>query len=109
MLEEGSDHVLRLVNLFFILVLLILELFNEVVDFFLLLVEDLVLLGVATLGVGRAALVTIAAEVVFDLLDVPLVGVDHLPHLGQLLLLLLDLRVVLLDAVHKPLSCFGER
>ena len=86
MFEEGGYHDLGFTDLLFVSVLLFVELGHEVIDFFLLLVEHLVLLHLFVLLGGTA---WIAIEVVVNFLDGAVVGVDHLPDLGVLLLQLL--------------------
>lgn len=88
-------------NLLLIGSLLFFELLHELVDLLLLLVEDLVFLGFS--------LVTLLlSQVLLDLLDVPLVGLYESPKFCHVLLPLLDLSVVLLDAVEETLTSFGE-
>ena len=78
-------------------------LLHELIDFLLFLVQNLVLLLLVT------RLTTLVVEVIINLLDTPVVLVDCLSHFGDLLVLLLDLSVLLLDAIHETLSSFRER
>jgi hypothetical protein len=52
---------------------------------------------------------TLVVKVIINLLDAPVVLVDCLSHFGDLLVLLLDLSVLLLDAIHETLSSLRER
>jgi hypothetical protein len=100
--EKSFYRLLCLLNLLAVLILLRLKLLHVLVDLLLLFVEDFVLLHVV------ATILLLVFQVVVDVLDVPLVCLDDFADVGQLLVLLLDLRVVLLDAVHQTLSRLGE-
>lgn len=103
-LEQGGDGLLGVSHLSLHSLLLLLVLLSELIDLFLLLVEDFVLLVVVVGG----TVLGLVAHVALDFLDVTVVGVDHLAQVADLLVLLLDLSVVLLDAVHETLSGLGE-
>lgn len=88
--------------LFEVTCLLLLIAFHVIVNLLLLFVEDFVLLHVL------AAILLLVLQVVVDVLDVSLICLDHSTHISNLFFLLLDLRVVLLDAIHKPLTRFWK-
>jgi len=100
--EKSLYGLLGFSDLLAVLVLLRLELLHVLVNLFLLFVEDLVLLHVI------ATVLLLVFQVVVDVFDVPLVCLDDLADVSQLLVLLLDLRVVLFDAIHQTLSRLGE-
>ncbi len=101
MLQQKSYGRLVVVDLALVLGLLFLEALHEVVDLALLLVEDFVLLSLTVLSAGVVATTTcfFLLKVLLNLLDVSLVGLDHLADVGNILLELLDLGIVLLDSV----------
>ena len=100
--QESFDGGLGLLDLLEVARLLFLVTLHVIVDFFLLFVEDFVLLHVL------AAVLLLVLQVIVDVLDVPLVSFDHPAHVSNLFLLLFDFCVVLLDAVHEPLASFWE-
>lgn len=108
-LQECCDGCLMLVYLAFISGLVFLELFHEFTDFPLLLIQDFVLLGLAILATSRCGTRLLLLQVLLDLFDVPLIGLNHLSDISDILFLLLDLGVVLLDAIEQALTCLGER
>ena len=105
MLEEGHNSLLcvrhvGLKNLFLLLVLL-----GKVVDLLLLLVKHFKLL----LAAHASTILRLVTQLILDVLDVTIVVVDHFSQVSNLLVLLLDLSIVLLNAVHKALSGLWER
>ena len=100
--KQSFDCLLGLFDLLVVALLLLLKLLHILVDLLLLLVEDLVLLEIF------AAVLLLVLQVVVDVLDVALVSLDHPAHIRDFFLLLLDLSVVLLDAVHQSLAGLGE-
>ena len=105
MLEESSDRLLVEVHLSIKLLLLTIIFLGELVDLLLLRVEDFKLL----LASHRAARgIRLVTQLVVDVSNVPVVVIDHFAHVGNVLLLLLDLTIVLLDAVHEALSSLRE-
>ena len=88
------------------LLLVRLILLGKLVDLFLLRVEHLELLLAAHSTVCTSWSITHFA---LDVLDVTVIRVDHLSQVTDFLVLLLDFRVVLLDAVHETLSSLWER
>ena len=108
-LKQKSDCCLMIVDLTLVLGLFLFETLHEIVDLTLLLVEDLVLLSLtvlssSTLTPARLLLL----KILLDLLDVALVGLDHLADIGDILLELFDLSVVLLDSVEEAFTGLGE-
>ena len=88
------------------LLLLSLILFCKLVDLLLLRVKDFELfLTTHTLSATLARFVT---ELIFDLLDVTIVIIDHFTEISNFFVLLLNLCVILLDTVHKSLSSLRE-
>ena len=107
-LQQCRDRCLMFVDLALISGLVFLELLHEFADFSLLLVEDLVLLGLAIFATSGCGTRLLLLQVLLDLFDVPLIGLNHLSYISDILLLLLDLGIVLLDAVEQALTCLGE-
>lgn len=105
MLKQGSDSLLIIVHLLLELLLFRFVLLSKLIDLLLLGVENFKLLFSAH---SLAALSWLVAELVVDVLDVSIVLINHLFEVVDLLVLLLDLGVVLLDAVHKALSGLWE-
>ena len=103
-LEELGNERLTVLDLLFVLGLLVVEFERELVDFLLLLVEDLVFLFLALV-----ASLAVLLQVVVDLLDVLRVLFDHFPHLKQVLVHLFQLSVILLDPVLEALSSLWQR
>ena len=103
-LEELGNERLTVLDLLFVLGLLVVEFERELVDFLLLLVEDLVFLFLALV-----ASLAVLLQVVVDLLDVLRVLFNHFPHLKQVLVHLFQLSVVLLDPVLEALSRLWQR
>jgi len=99
--EEGMDDFCLLSDFSFILLLLLFKLSHEVVDLLFLLIEDLVLLHVIS--------IFFVAHVTLYFFDVPLIGINNFARLCQVLRDLLNLSILLLDAVHEALSSFRER
>ena len=87
------------------LLLVRLILLSKLVDLLLLRVEHLELLLSAHSTVCTSWAIT---HLTLDVLDVTVIGVDHLAQVTDFFVLLLDLRVVLLDAVHETLSSLWE-
>ena len=100
--QQGFDGVLSLFDLLCVSLLLLLKLFDVVINFFFFLVQNLVLLHVF------AAILFLVFEVQVDILDVSLVSLNHSAAFCNLLFLLLDFRVVLLDPIHQTLTGLWE-
>jgi hypothetical protein len=98
-----------LVYLTFISGLIFLEFLHELANFPLLLVQDLILLGFTILATSRGGTRLLLLQVLLNFFDVSLISLNHLSDISDILLLLLDLGVVLLDAVEQALTCLGER
>ena len=83
--------------------LFFLKALHKFVDFSFLLIEVLILLGFITLptGTSSSALASslLLLEVLFDLLHIPLVSVNDLPDITDILFNLFDLSIVLLDPI----------
>lgn len=90
-----------ILNLTFVDDFLILKLLHEVVDFFLLLIQDLILLGIIFITL-------LLLQILFNLLDALLISLNHLPDVSHILLSLLDFSVVLFDSVQQSFSRLGE-
>ena len=86
--------------------LLLFKFLSELIDLLLLGVKNFKLL---LTGHGTASSLRFVAQLVVNISDVPVVGINHLAHVSNVLLLLLDLTIVLLDAVHEALSGLSER
>lgn len=109
MLQQGGNNRLGLSNFPLISSLLLLETLHEFIYLALLLIQDFILLRLISLGSGSATATSfLLSKVLLDLLDVSLIGLNHLPNVGNVLLQLLDLRVVLLDSVQQSLTCLWE-
>ena len=76
---------------------------GEIVDFLFFLVQDFVFLRILVLFAS-----SLATELGIDVLDAALVRLHDLARIGQFLFLHLDLRVVVLDAVHQSLAGLWE-
>lgn len=100
-LQQKRYGRLMVIDLALVLGLLFLKALHEVVNLALLLVEDLVLLSLTVLSAGVVATTAslFLLKVLLNLLDVSLVGLDHLADICDILLKLLDLGIVLLDSV----------
>ena len=104
-LKQGSDRLLRVCHLSLHLLLVRLILLSKLVDLLLLRVEHLELLLAAHSTVCTSWSV---AHLTLDILDVTVIRVNHLTQVTDFLVLLLDLRVILLNAVHETLSSLWE-
>ena len=102
MLEESGDQSLMLLDLLFVLSFLNLELLSESIDFLFLLIQDLILLLLSTLCV-------FFSKVLLNLLNILLIGIDHLLHFDNFFIHLLDFGIVLLDTVLESLSSLWQR
>jgi len=86
------------------------EALHELVDLALLLVEDLVLLGLAVFSTRTLTPAGfLLLQVLLYLLYVTLVRFDHFADISNILLELFDLSVVLLDPVEEAFTCLRER
>lgn len=95
MLEQSQYDFLVISDVPLILSFLFFVLDCELVDFFLFLVKNFILLRVFVLCCLRSA-----SDLTRNLFDVLLVGLNHFAHIGNFFLLLLYLSVVLLDSIH---------
>ena len=89
--------------------LVFLEFLHEFADFPLLLIQDLILLSFTILASSRGGTRLLLLQVLLDFFDVSLISLNHLSDISDILLLLLDLGIVLLDAVEQALTCLWER
>ena len=104
-LKQSCDSLLSIRHLSRHLLLFSLILLCKLIDLLLLLIQHLKLLFAAhTTGTFWSI-----AKLTLDVLDIAIVLINHLAQVANLLVLLLDLRIVLLDAVHETLSSFRER
>jgi len=110
-LEECRDGCLVVTDLLLVLGLFLFKALHELVDLALLLIQDFILLSLAVLSTSASATATglLLLQVLLNLLDVPLIRLDHLSNISHVLFQLLDLRVVLLDPVEQALARLGER
>jgi len=102
-LKESEDDFLVISEVPLILTFFFLVLDSEFVDFFFLLVQNLVLLRVFVLSWLRSA-----RNLVLNLFYILLVCFNHFAHVRDFFFLLLDLSIVFLDPVHKSLTSFWE-
>lgn len=102
MLEKSGDQSLVFLDFLLILGLLHLELFSKLVNLLFLLIENFVLLLLAALSI-------LFSQVLVNFLNILLVSTHHIFHLYDFLIDLLNLCIVLLDAVLEPLSGLWER
>jgi hypothetical protein len=101
--QKSENDLLVICDVSLVLTFLLLILNSELIDFLLLLVKDLILLRVFILSrLGSAR------YFVLDVFNVLLVSLNHLSHVRNLLLLLLDLSIVLLNSVHQSLTGLWE-
>ncbi len=96
------------VDLAFVLSLFFFETLHEVIDFALFLVKNLVLLSFTVLSTSTLSARLLLLEILLNLLDVTLVGLDHLADIGDIFLELFDLGIVLLDPVEEAFTGLGE-
>ena len=106
MFKKGDNSLLSVSHVGLELLLLSFVLLSELVDLLLLRVEHLELLLAAHSTVCTSWSV---AHLTLDILDVTVIRVNHLTQVTDFLVLLLDLRVILLNAVHETLSSLWER
>ena len=106
MLEQGCNRLLRVSHVSLHLLLVRLVLLRKVIDLLLFRVEHFELL-LSTHATASSAFWPIA-HLVLDVLDVAIVGVDHFAQVANFLILLLNLGIVLLNAIHKTLASLGE-
>lgn len=104
-LKQGRDSLLRVRHLRHHLLLIILVLLRELIDLLLLVVENLKLFLATHATTGALSPIL---QLVFDIFDIAIVGVDHFSQIANLLILLLDLGIVLLDAIHEALASLRE-
>lgn len=100
-LEQGCDHLLVLGDLLLVFLLLLVELLLELVYFLFLGGQDFKLASIAVI-------VGFPSDFVRNFTDLALVGLDNLLNFRDVLLLLLDFGIVLLDTIHKTLTCLRE-
>ena len=103
-LEQSGDSLLSVGHLSSHLLLISLILFGKLVDLLLLLVEHLKLLF-STHSTGALGPVT---QLTLDVFDVTIILINHFSQVTDFFVLLLDLSIVLLDAIHETLSGLGE-
>lgn len=97
-LQELGDDLLVLVDVLLVVYLFFFKLFSEFIDLFFFLVKDFVLLFLLTLRL------TASSKISVDLLDVSIVSISHAFNIDELLIKSLQLNVVLLNAVLKPIA-----
>jgi hypothetical protein len=96
------------VDLPLVLGLFFFETLHEVIDLALFLVKNLVLLSFTVLSTCTLSARLLLLEILLNLLDVALVGLDHLADICDILLELFDLSIVLLDPVEEAFARLGE-
>lgn len=104
MLQQSRNSLLRIRHLSRHLLLLSLVFLSKLIDLLLFLIEHFKLLF-STHATGSLWTVT---QLALDILDVAIVLVDHLTQIANLLVLLLDFRIILLNTIHETLSSFWE-
>ena len=105
MLKQGCDGLLRIRHLRHHLLLISFVLLGKLIDLLLLVVKNLKLLLAAH---ATASAFSSILQLVFDIFDIAIVGIDHFTQIANLLVLLLDLSVVLLDTIHEALTSLWE-
>ena len=85
-LKQQSDRRLVIVDLAFVLGLFFFETLHEVIDLALFLVKNLILLSFTVLSPCALCPRFLLLEILLNLLDVALVGLDHLADIGDILL-----------------------
>ena len=108
-LKQKSNSGLMIVDLAFVLSLFFFETLHEVVDLTLFLVKNLVFLSFTVLSSCTLTARLLLLEILLNLLDVALVGFNHLADISNILLELFDLGIVLLDPVEQAFTCLRER
>ena len=96
MFEQNLDHILGVLDFNLVLCLLFFELFCKIIDFLFFLVQNFKFLGLLRFIASHRS----TFQVSVDFFDGALVGLHHLAHVSDFLVLHLYLSVVVLDSVH---------
>ncbi len=106
MLQKSGDSLLGVLHLGLQSLLFSLILLSKLIDLLLLGVKHFELLFATHASV--ASILGLVGQLIVNFFDVTVVVVNHFAQIVRLLVLLFDLGIVLLDAVHETLSSFRE-